>query len=179
MTITVLPVYEKRLTQLQKIRKAFFQLFNWYPTGYDAKEKKLLFKLDITLLIYCCVSFFCKYLDQTNINNAYVSGMKEDLAFFGNELNWLNIVYLSGYTAVQLPLLLLYTKPKYLLPTCELIFAILTFCQVEAKSVGRLYGIRFLVGVFEAPFFTGFHYTLAEYYGTKSHRGAPVELYMR
>jgi len=25
--------------------------------------------------------------DQTNINNAYVSGMKEDLQLYGNELN--------------------------------------------------------------------------------------------
>jgi hypothetical protein len=28
-----------------------------------------------------------KYLDQQNINNAYVSGMKEDLNLQGNELN--------------------------------------------------------------------------------------------
>lgn len=28
-----------------------------------------------------------RYLDQTNIQNAYVSGMKEDLGLYGNELN--------------------------------------------------------------------------------------------
>lgn len=28
-----------------------------------------------------------KYLDQQNINNAYVSGMQEDLGLYGNELN--------------------------------------------------------------------------------------------
>lgn len=28
-----------------------------------------------------------KYLDQTNITTAYVSGMSEDLGFHGNELN--------------------------------------------------------------------------------------------
>jgi hypothetical protein len=28
-----------------------------------------------------------RYLDQQNINNAYVSGMKEDLNLYGNELN--------------------------------------------------------------------------------------------
>lgn len=173
---------KKKLSQIKKIKTAFYQLFNWYPSVYDKKEKILLFKLDVTLLIYACVSFFCKYLDQTNINNAYVSGMKEDLGLYGNQLNWLNIVYLSGYTGAQLPLLLIYTKPKfskYLLPTCEVIFSILTFCQAEAKTIGQLYCIRFFVGVFEAPFFTGFHYTLGKYYGTKSYKGAPVELYMR
>lgn len=29
-----------------------------------------------------------KYLDQTNITTAYVSGMSEDLNFTGNELNY-------------------------------------------------------------------------------------------
>lgn len=28
-----------------------------------------------------------RIMDQTNINNAYVSGMKEDLHLHGNELN--------------------------------------------------------------------------------------------
>lgn len=34
-----------------------------------------------------------KYLDQQNINNAYVSGMEEDLHLHGNELN----LYVARY----------------------------------------------------------------------------------
>jgi hypothetical protein len=30
------------------------------------------------------ISFFCNQLDRSNINNAYVSGMKEDLNMHGN-----------------------------------------------------------------------------------------------
>jgi hypothetical protein len=65
----------------------------------------MLRKLDFFLLSFCSImckgyvplSFklaasctnttlvFLKYLDQSNINNAYVSGMKEDLALYGNE----------------------------------------------------------------------------------------------
>lgn len=171
-----------KLTHFQKVRKASYQLINWYPSEYDSKEKRLLFKLDLSVLLYVCVSFFCKYLDQTNITNAYVSGMKEDLGLFGNELNWLNIVYLSGYTVAQLPLMLLLTRPaftKYLLPSCEVMFAVLTFCQAEIKTVNQLYVVRFFIGVFEAPFFIGFHYVMGKYYGTKSYKGAPVELYIR
>lgn len=33
------------------------------------------------------VSDTTRFLDQTNIQNAYVSGMKEDLHLYGNELN--------------------------------------------------------------------------------------------
>ncbi len=51
------------------------------------EEKRFLLKLDIFLLTYGCFSQVIKYLDQTNITTAYVSGMSEDLGFHGNELN--------------------------------------------------------------------------------------------
>lgn len=61
----------------------------------SAAERKFLLKLDIFLLTYGCLSQVIKYLDQTNINTAYVSGMSEALNFEGNELNyfatWFNV----------------------------------------------------------------------------------------
>lgn len=61
----------------------------------SAAERRFLLKLDIFLLTYGCLSQVIKYLDQTNINTAYVSGMSEALNFHGNELNyfatWFNV----------------------------------------------------------------------------------------
>lgn len=37
------------------------------------------------MFLHLLVSQIIKYLDQTNISNAYVSGMKEDLGLYGNE----------------------------------------------------------------------------------------------
>lgn len=34
------------------------------------------------------IAFIFKIVDQYNIQNAYVSGMKEDLKLYGNEYNW-------------------------------------------------------------------------------------------
>lgn len=56
-----------------KIVDVIVDVFDWYPAHYSQKETKLLRKLDINILIFACLSFFCKYLDQTNITNAYVS----------------------------------------------------------------------------------------------------------
>ena len=46
----------------------------------------------ITLLIplgavlpLCCLMLFLKWLDSSNINSAYVSGMKEELSLNGNQ----------------------------------------------------------------------------------------------
>ncbi|KAI4597114.1 hypothetical protein KJ359_004625 [Pestalotiopsis sp. 9143b] len=51
------------------------------------EERALVRRLDIFLMTFGCVSQVIKYLDQSNISNAYVSGMKEDLGLKGNELN--------------------------------------------------------------------------------------------
>lgn len=50
--------------------------------------------------------------DQSNINNAYVSGMKEELVLNGNELNYFNVMYYPAYVVSQVPLLLLLSRPK-------------------------------------------------------------------
>ena len=57
---------QKRLGPLGIIK----EIFNWYPSEYPAEERKLLFKLDVSILVFACLCFFVKYLDQTNISNA-------------------------------------------------------------------------------------------------------------
>lgn len=50
--------------------------------------------------------------DQTNITNAYVSGLKEDLSLNGNQLNYFNVCYYTAYVVFQVPGLLLMSRPK-------------------------------------------------------------------
>lgn len=45
----------------------------WYPKDMPHAEKKLVLKLDLLILVFGCLSFFTKYLDQSAITNAYVS----------------------------------------------------------------------------------------------------------
>ena len=61
-------------------------------------ERKLIQKLDFFILTFCCLMYFLNYLDRSNLNNAYVSGMKEELGFHGNQLNQINTVFTVGYT---------------------------------------------------------------------------------
>lgn len=50
----------------------------WYPKGMSNAEKKLVLKLDLSILTFGCLSFFTKYLDQQAITNAYVSYVPND-----------------------------------------------------------------------------------------------------
>ncbi|KAF4985680.1 hypothetical protein F66182_16904, partial [Fusarium sp. NRRL 66182] len=88
------------------------EIFNWYPAEYPSHERKLLFKLDVSILVFACLCFFVKYLDQTNISNAYVSGLKEDFSLNGNQLNYFNVCYYTAYVVFQVPGLLLLSRPK-------------------------------------------------------------------
>ncbi|KAJ5964413.1 uncharacterized protein N7479_004289 [Penicillium vulpinum] len=123
------------------------EVFNWYPSSYPAEERKLLFKLDLSILIFACLCFFVKFLDQTNISNAYASGLKEDFGLYGNELNYFNICYFVSYVLFQIPGLLLISRPKF-----------------RVTNVHQLYAIRFLVSMLEAPIFAGTHFILGSWY---------------
>jgi|TARA_R110002003_G_scaffold112_18_gene9709 ACS family pantothenate transporter-like MFS transporter len=83
-------------------------------------ERKLVQKLDFFILTFCCLMYFLNYLDRTNLNNAYVSGMREELGFRGNQLNQINTVFTVGYTIGQVPcnIALYYVKPRIFFPSC-------------------------------------------------------------
>lgn len=55
---------------------------------------------------------FSPTTDQSNISNAYTSGLKEDFGLYGNELNYFNVCYYTAYVVFQVPGLLLMSRPK-------------------------------------------------------------------
>ncbi|KAI1469110.1 MFS general substrate transporter [Daldinia caldariorum] len=143
------------------------EIFNWYPSDYPIAERKLLFKLDLSILIFACLCFFVKFLDQTNISNAYVSGLKEEFGLYGNELNYFNVCYYVAYVIFQIPGMLLMSRPqlaRWLLPALEVLWGICTFAQSRVTNVHQLYACRFLVGMLEAPVFAGTHFILGSWY---------------
>lgn len=50
----------------------FLTFLHWYPKDMPSEEKKLILRLDLSILIFGCLSFFTKYLDQASLTNAYV-----------------------------------------------------------------------------------------------------------
>jgi ACS family pantothenate transporter-like MFS transporter len=56
----------------------------------------MIYSIDFFILTFCCLSYFMNYLDRSNLANAYVSGMKEELGFVGNQYNLINTVFTVG-----------------------------------------------------------------------------------
>ena len=83
-------------------------------------------KLDLLIIPYAFVLYWVKYIDQTNISestqylipelnsrlldNAYVSGMSEDLNFHGNQLVQFQTIFVVGNVLGLLPFAYLFPK---------------------------------------------------------------------
>ncbi|KAK4445723.1 pantothenate transporter liz1 [Podospora aff. communis PSN243] len=129
-------------------------------------EPRLVRKIDFFILSFCCLSYFVNYLDRTNLNNAYVSGMKEELDFRGNQLNEINTIFTIGYIIGQIPsnLALHYVRPRYFFPTMMFIWAGLTMITASTQTPQAIMAIRFFQGIAEASTFVGTHYILGSWY---------------
>ncbi|KAI9149033.1 MFS transporter PfmaC [Paramyrothecium foliicola] len=143
----------------------FMTWLRWYPADMDAKEKHLVLKLDLMILIYGCLCFFTKYLSQASLTNAYVTGMKEELEMFGNELNYAIITFWSSYCVFMIPACYYLTRfpVNVVLPLCEIGWGLATFGLAWARNVETVYAMRFFVGLFEACSFTGVIYVIGSW----------------
>ncbi|KAI0147189.1 MFS general substrate transporter [Xylariaceae sp. FL1272] len=139
---------------------------DYFHNDYQPGEKALVRKIDFFILTFCCLSYFTNYLDRSNFANAYVSGMKEDLHFTGDQFNQVNAAFTSGYVVGQIPanLSLHYVRPRIFFPACMLVWASLTMVTAATHSPQGVAAIRFFQGVAEATTFVGTHYVLGSWY---------------
>ncbi|KAF1811873.1 major facilitator superfamily transporter [Eremomyces bilateralis CBS 781.70] len=143
-----------------------FKLRDYFRVEYKPGERKLLQKIDFFILTFCCLSYLMNYLDRSNLANAYVTGMKEELNFHGNQLNIINTVFTVGYIIGQIPsnLSLHYIPPRYFFPGMMLVWAGLTMVTASAKRPESIMAIRFFQGIAESSTFVGTHYILGSWY---------------
>lgn len=74
----------------------------WGKPAPTRVERRLIVKLDFAILSFCCLMYWVNFLDRMNLNNAYVSGMREDLNFKGNQLNVINSSKLQRFSTLPL-----------------------------------------------------------------------------
>ncbi|OQN97578.1 hypothetical protein B0A48_16442 [Cryoendolithus antarcticus] len=137
-----------------------------YDPGRSKEETHFVQRLDVGVLTILSLGYFIKNLDQTNISNAYISGMKEDLAMNANQLNLIDVAWTSGYVIGQIPSQIVLTKvrPSIWIPSCELVWTILTFSLAAATTSHQVIAIRFFVGLAESIFYPAAHMILGSWY---------------
>ncbi len=161
---------EPSLSEEEKLRrsKLGFKIkrFLWDSVDKSPEERRFLAKLDFFLLSSSMLGYFIKYLNQANINSAYINGMKEDLELNGSQFNYMQTLWTVGYIIGQVPsnLILHRISARYYLGGLELIWATLTICTTAVTKAEHLYAIRFFVGLTESGFFPGMEYLVGSWY---------------
>ncbi|CAK7893793.1 probable transporter Seo1p [[Candida] anglica] len=143
--------------------------YQWFSESDSKQEKKLIIKLDLIIWVYLFLSSFVKTLDSTAVGYAYVSGMKEDLKMYGNQLTYQSSCYMAGFIVGQIPLTMLATKlPINLyLPIMDSLWSIFTLGMFKITNYHQLYALRFCIGLLGSFFFPTVQYILGSWY-TKS-----------
>ncbi|KAF2011236.1 MFS general substrate transporter [Aaosphaeria arxii CBS 175.79] len=144
----------------------FVSFLGWYPKDMPSSEKLVVLKLDLSILIFGCLSFFTKYLDQQSLTNAFVSGMREEIGLWGNELNYITATFWASYCGFMIPACYFLTRypANIVLPTLEFGWGISTLGLAFVQNVEAIYALRFLVGLFECCSFTGTIYVIGSWY---------------
>ncbi|KAH8176728.1 major facilitator superfamily protein [Sarocladium implicatum] len=137
----------------------------WYTYIWDTwdkspEERRLIRKIDCTLVLFGMLGTFSKFIDRANLQTAYVSGMKEELQLFGNELNYANTAYNVGMIVALWPssLLLVRTNPRFYIPGIQLGWTICTFGQAFMHTPTQMYALRALTGIFSTGHYSGIMY---------------------
>ena len=90
---------EKVITAEHELNAQTLQLprqkwYEWFAPTDTPAERKLILKLDGLIIVFVFLAYWAKVLDSSATSTAYVSGMKEDLNLYGNQLNYLQTVYM-------------------------------------------------------------------------------------
>lgn len=138
----------------------------WTESPETQAERKLLAKIDWSILSYFCISFFVNYLDRQAFTNAYVTGMSDDLHLVKNEDNVINTCLSVGYIISQIPHALLLQKIplRYYFLANQVLWAISTMATAACKTYPQVCVSRFFLGIFEASTFSGANYVMGSWY---------------
>lgn len=132
-------------------------------------EKKLLRKCDLRVLPPLFVLFLLAFLDRTNIGNAKIQGLTEDLDMTGPNAHRYNIalfIFFIPYILFEVPSNLILKKlaPSTWLSLIMVLWGISTIGMGLVNNFEGLVAMRVLLGLFEAGLFPGCVYLISMYY---------------
>ncbi|CAM1505016.1 Fc.00g106530.m01.CDS01 [Cosmosporella sp. VM-42] len=132
----------------------FFETFSKYIPYFRDPKHVLVFKLDCLLLTWTFLAGIMKEMDQSATTQAYVSGMRESLNLYGNELVEFTTFFSVGYAIGLVPGQLIQTKirPSIFLPICEITWGLFVMFTCKAPDAKTIFALRFFLGLFSAVF---------------------------
>lgn len=134
--------------------------------GSPSTETSLVMKLDLSILPYFSLIWFLFGVNRSSYSHAYISGMKEDLNFQGNDFNVMTTIYMVFYAVFQIPStsILTLARPKYVFVFANLVWSVLTLLTFRMQRVHQLFVLNGFEGAFSAVAYVGAHFVYGSWY---------------
>ncbi|KKZ65100.1 hypothetical protein EMCG_01340 [[Emmonsia] crescens] len=129
-------------------------------------DKKLVRKLDMRLIPWLSLLYLVSFLDRTNIGNAKIDGLQDDLRLTNAQYNASLTIFFVSYSVLE-PLtnvLLKRWRPSVFIPTIMVLWGICMTCMGLVHNFAGLMAARWFLGVAEAGLFPGVGYFLSCWY---------------
>ncbi|KZZ92846.1 Major facilitator superfamily domain, general substrate transporter [Moelleriella libera RCEF 2490] len=118
-------------------------------------EKRILRRLDASLAPLFCVLYFLSYLDRSNIGNAAVAGLSDQLELSGPQLSTSISVFYATYVSLIVPIVLAvrWLKTNRAVSVMLLSWSLVTIGTAFVRHYHSLIVCRLILGICEAGLF--------------------------
>ncbi|KAI3330371.1 major facilitator superfamily domain-containing protein [Ustulina deusta] len=126
--------------------------------GADKKlERRVLWKLDTRILPILALLFLCSFFDRTNVGNARLYGLEEEIGISDHQYDMGLAVFYATYIFGEIPsnLILKKVTPSVWLPCLAFFWGIVAMSTGFIKTFPHFVAIRALLGLCEGGLLPG------------------------
>ncbi|OAL02844.1 MFS transporter-like protein [Phaeosphaeriaceae sp. SRC1lsM3a] len=120
----------------------------------SAEEKKLVRKIDLYLMPSVWFLYLLAYMDRSNIGNAKIAGMEDDLDLSDTQYSLAINLFQVSYIIFSVPsnMVLARVRPSIYISTIMFLWGIVVAAKAAIRTPAQLWGLRFALGALEAGF---------------------------
>ncbi|EUC51362.1 hypothetical protein COCMIDRAFT_79405 [Bipolaris oryzae ATCC 44560] len=127
--------------------------------------KRVRRKLDKHVVPLLAALYLLAFLDRSNIGNARIAGMEEDLHLSSSEYSWLLTIFYISYIVFGFLIVMWKVVPPHRWAAgCVFAWGLISSAQAGAQSWTGMMVLRFLMGVAEIAFGPGVPFLLSFFY---------------
>ncbi|KAJ5945613.1 Major facilitator superfamily domain general substrate transporter [Penicillium verhagenii] len=129
------------------------------------EEKEVVRIFDKRLVPFLALLYLLAFLDRSNIGNAKIAGLQEDLQLSSSQYEWLLTAFYITYILFEWMTLMYRVVPPHIyISLCVCGWGLVASFQCLATSFGGLVVLRLLLGITEAAFGPGVPFYLSLFY---------------
>ena len=136
-----------------------------FPLPTAEEEAAVLKKLDRHLVLFLALLYMLSFLDRSNIGNAKIAGLTDDLRLNSSQYEWVLTAFYITYILFEwMTLLYPIVPPHIYISICVASWGVVASLQSFATSFAALILLRALLGVTEAAFGPGVPFYLSFFF---------------